>query len=125
MLGIHHRADPPPLRPFLSPAAHWAGLKPETKQQNFLVALATGAGTSPLAIMKMPLTDGGTGRNRQTGRTVRITFNLQLGTASSPAPLGIPKDRLVPAEYYGSTDDELDFILNYDIKCHTGGRGSG
>ena len=59
MLGIHHRTDPPPLRLLLNPAAQWAGLKPETKQQNFLVTLATGAGTSPRTIMKMPLTDSG------------------------------------------------------------------
>lgn len=47
MLGIHQRTDPPPLRTLFSPAAQCAGLKPETKQQSFLVTLATGAGTSP------------------------------------------------------------------------------
>jgi hypothetical protein len=45
---------------------HWA----ETKQQKFLVTLATSEGTSSRAIIKMSLTDGGTGRNRQTGRPV-------------------------------------------------------
>ena len=37
----------------------------------------------------------------------------------------IDKIDRVLARYYGFADEELDFIINYDIKCRMGGGGRG
>ena len=72
----------------------------------------------------MPLTDGGTGRNRQTGRPVLHRIRPTAGhCVMLPAPHGIPKDCLVLAEYQGFTEGELDFIINHYIKYDVGREG--
>lgn len=40
-----------------------------------------------------------------------------------PPPPEIPKDRLMLAEHYGFTDEELDLIINDDIKHRTDREG--
>ena len=55
-----------------------------------------------------------TRRQRQTGE-VRI----QSFTPSSSKPIIDEIDRVI-AEHYGFTDEELDFIINYDIKYRMG-----
>jgi hypothetical protein len=51
---------------------------------------------------------------RQTGRTETQSFKIQKSK-----PIIEEIDRLL-AEHYGFTDEELDFIINYDIKYRMG-----
>ena len=51
---------------------------------------------------------------RQTGRTETQSFKIQR---SKPI---IDKIDRVLARHYGFTDEELDFIINYDIKYRMG-----
>lgn len=51
---------------------------------------------------------------RQTGRTETQSFKIQKSK-----PIIDEIDRVL-AEYYGFTEEELDFIINYDIKYRMG-----
>jgi hypothetical protein len=55
---------------------------------------------------------------KQTGETQTQSFKISL---SKPI---IDEIDTVLAEHYGFTEEELDFIINYDIKYRMG-RGSG
>ncbi len=54
---------------------------------------------------------------KQTGRTETQSFKTQL---SKPIIDEIDK---VLAKHYGFTDEELDFLINYDIKYRMGRNG--
>ena len=51
---------------------------------------------------------------RQTGKTETQSFKIQASKSI------IEDIDLVCAEHYGFTDEELDFIVNYDIKFRMG-----
>ena len=59
-----------------------------------------------------------TRQQRQTGRTETQSFVVK---ESKPI---IDKIDHVLAEHYGFTDEELDFIINYDIKYRMGRTGT-
>ena len=54
---------------------------------------------------------------RQTGRTETQSFEI-----SKSKPIIDEIDRVL-AEHYGFTEEELDFIINYDIKYRMGREG--
>src|SRR5262249_24475876 len=56
-------------------------------------------------------------RQKQTGRTETRSFKIQLSKS-----LIDDIDRVL-ARHYGFTDEELDFIINYDIKYRMGQDG--
>ena len=51
---------------------------------------------------------------KKTGRTETQSFKVQKSK-----PIIDRIDRVL-APHYGFTDEELDFIINYDIKCRMG-----
>ena len=53
-------------------------------------------------------------QQKQTGRTETQSFEIKK---SKPI---VDKIDQVLAEHYGFTDEELDFIMNYDIKYRMG-----
>ena len=58
-------------------------------------------------------------QQKQTGRTETQSFKIQLSK-----PIIDEIDRVL-AQHYGFTDEELDFIINYDIKYRMGREGLG
>ena len=60
--------------------------------------------------------------NGAAGSASHSTYNRALHYAAS-ALAGIPEDFLVRAELYGLTEEELDFIINYNIKYRMGREG--
>ena len=56
-------------------------------------------------------------QQKQTGRTETQSFEIKR---SKPI---IDAIDIALAKHYGFTDEELDFIINYDIKCRMGREG--
>jgi hypothetical protein len=56
---------------------------------------------------------------KQTGKTETQCFKIQK------SKLIIDEIDRVLAKHYGLTDDELDFVINYDIKYRMGGDAGG
>ena len=57
-----------------------------------------------------------TRNQKQTGETQTQSFKI-----SKSKPIIDEIDRVL-AQHYGFTDEELDFIINYDIKYRMGGQ---
>lgn len=69
----------------------------------------------------MPPTDGGAGRNRQTGRPALHYLQPASETVlCRPTPTGMPKDCLTLGRTLRFAEEEMDFIINFDIKYRMG-----
>ena len=81
---------------------------------------ATSATHSTGEIMRVPLTDGG-GRDRQTARAALHYLQPTTETVlCRQRPYWAAERMPVLAEHYGFTEEELYFIINYDIKYRMG-----